>query len=520
MKNSSKEEQGQGPAPDWSNRVLILAIAGILFLTLFPFGFEFHTRLPRNASPFLLQSGMKGVGVFDDFLNVLLFIPFGFGIAERLRQRGRSRGATLILTLVAGAMLSYGIEFLQNYIPSRDAGWHDVLTNTTGSLFGFALFELAGKMALRVFSVAEGALGNLLTLRRAAWVVPLYFMLWFAASVHLQKETQPRNWDPNSPLVVGNSAAGRPASGWKGEVDRVEFWSRAVPDDVARGLTVGETTNADSSGSLAAYEFSGAAPFRDERNFLPDLSWKSNAPPALNSKTIVLDGKSWFTSGVPVSELVKNIQGTNQFSVHVDCTPGEVEGADTRIVSISRASGLIDLDLRQENANLVFWFRNPISASHALLAWYIPNVFVPRQKRDILFSYDGANLFLYINGLKEGRKYELGPGTSLARLIRRVKPSELVVYKYVYYALLFFTGGILLGITCRKLDMKRITTYLPLGAALLLPPIFLEIILVHVSGRARSLGDIVLGFCLAVGGSLWINADRSKIVETNGCMAG
>jgi hypothetical protein len=263
----------------------------------------------------------------------------------------------------------------------------------------------------------------------------------------------------------------------------------------------------NSSGSLAAFEFFGAAPFRDERGYLPELSWRSNIPPALNANSTVLDGKSWFTSALPVPELVKNIQETKQFSVHLICTPDYVVGVDNRIVTISRASGLIDLDLRQDEANLVFWFRNPISMRHSILAWYIPNAFVPHQRRDILFSYDGANLSLYLDGQKEIRKYELGPGTRLAQLLRKVKPSELLAYKYVYYALLFLTGGILLGITCRKLDLKKITTYFALGAAFLLPPLLLEIILVHVSGRARSLGDIVLGFCLVVGGCLWINTD-------------
>src|ERR1700683_5436649 len=162
----------QAPGPDWSTRILALAIAGILFLTLFPFVFAFHTKLPGNDSPFLLQSGLKGVGWIDDFLNVMLFVPFGFGLAARFRPRGKSSGFTLILSLAAGAMLSYGIEFLQNYIPSRDAGWHDIITNTTGSVVGFALFELAGKVILRLLSATESALGTLLTLRRAAWIIP------------------------------------------------------------------------------------------------------------------------------------------------------------------------------------------------------------------------------------------------------------------------------------------------------------------------------------------------------------
>jgi glycopeptide antibiotics resistance protein len=507
MRKSAKYEQITVSAMDWSNRILILGIGGILFLTLFPFGFVFHANPLGSTSPFLLQSGMKSVGAFDDFLNILLFIPFGFGLTEYVRKKGISRQTSLILALVTGAALSYGIEFLQNFLPSRDAGWHDVLTNTAGSIIGFAIFELVGKATLRVLSAVESALGRLLTPHRAAWVVSLYFVVWIGVSAQLQRQTQPNNWDPNCPLVVGNTAGGRQASAWKGEIDRLEFWDRPLPDDLARLLTGGDRTMMDSTDSLAAYEFSAAAPFRDRRSYLPDLNWKSNPPPALNPGAIVLDGKSWLVSTSPVTPLIKNIQASRQFAIQVICTPALGEGMDGRIVTVSRASGVMDLDFRQDDANLVFWFRSPISVSHSILAWYIPNVFVPGQKRDILISYDGANLSAYINGQRKNGEYELGPGTSLARLIRRVKPSELIAYKYVYYAFLFFTGGILLGITCRKLNLTSVITYLPLAAAILIPPVLLEFILVHVSGRARSIGDIVIGFCLALGGSLWINAD-------------
>jgi VanZ family protein len=507
MRNSVKGEAGRAPSPAWSHRILILGVAGILFLTLFPFGFVFHAKPPGTHSPFLLQSGLKSVGAFDDFLNILLFVPFGFGLSEYLRNKGISRRTSLVLALTAGAALSYGIEFLQTYLPSRDAGWHDILTNTAGSVLGFAIFQVVGKTVLHVLSTGESALGGLLTPQRAAWIIPLYFVVWFGASVQLQRQTQPGNWDPNCPLVVGNTAAGRQSSGWKGEIERLEFWNHPVPDNPARRLTAGDRTMIDSSVSLAAYEFSELGPFRDVRNFLPDLYWKSTPSPVVNSKAALLDGRSWLISTAPATPLIKDIQQSRQFSIHVICTPALVEGIDSRIVTISRASGIMDLDLHQDDANLVFWFRSPISVSHSILAWYISNVFVPGQKRDILISYDGANLSAYINGQRENREYELGPGTSLARLIRRVKPSELIAYKYVYYALLFFTGGILLGIACRRLNLRKSTTYLPLAAAMLIPPVLLEIILVHVSGRARSIGDIVVGFCLALGGSLWINAD-------------
>src|SRR6202522_368395 len=108
MSNPSSRSAYDQPASSWSNRILILATAGILFLTMYPFRFNFHL-LPNGASPFFLGKSQKS-GFFDAFLNVLLFIPFGFGLAEKLRERKISRGASIFMVFAAGAILSYGIE--------------------------------------------------------------------------------------------------------------------------------------------------------------------------------------------------------------------------------------------------------------------------------------------------------------------------------------------------------------------------------------------------------------------------
>jgi glycopeptide antibiotics resistance protein len=148
----------------WSNRFLIAAIVGILFLTLFPFRFDFQSRLLGNSSPFFLGSGMKTSGFSDAFLNVLLFIPLGFGFAEKLRERRMSRTATFFSVWVTGAMFSYAIEIAQIYIPMRDSGWEDVITNSTGAIVGFLLYELVGTLTIDSLSRWEILLRSWLTL--------------------------------------------------------------------------------------------------------------------------------------------------------------------------------------------------------------------------------------------------------------------------------------------------------------------------------------------------------------------
>lgn len=72
------------------------------------------------------------------FLNILLFVPFGFLlpiVSERLRNP--------ILTVFAGFLFSSGIEAMQ-YITGRGlTEVDDVINNTAGAMFGYIAFAIA-----------------------------------------------------------------------------------------------------------------------------------------------------------------------------------------------------------------------------------------------------------------------------------------------------------------------------------------------------------------------------------------
>jgi hypothetical protein len=157
---------------------------------------------------------------------------------------------------------------------------------------------------------------------------------------------------------------------------------------------------------------------------------------------------------------------------------------------------------------LTFWFRNPLSASRALLTWVIPGVFTAGRTRDILYSYDGSNLALFIDGKQELLTYRLGAGTALAKSVRLVKAGELEGYNYIYYALVFCFPGAILGIAARNLTPLKFTAWAWLACGFLIPAFLLEWILVSTSGRSFSLHYIGLSVLVAFAGFVWINLDR------------
>jgi VanZ like family len=512
MRIQTIEPQATSRSSSWSNRFLIAALAGILFLTLFPFRFDFQSRLPGGTSPFFLGNGAKPAGLADAFLNILLFIPLGFGLTEKLRELKIPRVACFFIVYAAGALLSYSIEITQIYIPMRDSGWEDVFTNSTGSIVGFLVYELLGALIIDSLSKLEMALRVRLTLQRTAALLAVYFLFWFTVSAVFQKQTRLSNWEPDGLLVVGNEATGQ--SPWQGRVRKLEIADRSIPDALAIDLTSGRAAQESEPPFAwrADYDFSSPTPFQDSKEFLPGLSWAPSVPLTSDSTGLVLNGKSWLTSHAAVADLVDGIRKTNQFSLHIVCAAAQPHTGNGHIISISRSPWFSDLTLRQEESSLVFWFRSPLSIKRAILAWYVPNVFTDVQERDILYSYDGADLSLYINGRKIRRPYRLGPGTSLARLLHQVRPAELEGYNDIYYALVFFPVGIILGLAKSGVRPSSVTILLTITCGLLAPVFLLEFILVQVSGRSVSSSNLLLSFLLLIAGFFWIRSDSVQTV--------
>jgi glycopeptide antibiotics resistance protein len=490
----------------WQNRILILSLIGIVYLTLFPFRFDFASPQSRTSSPFFLGPSLKHGDNLDFFLNLLLFVPFGFGFSAQLRQRGASRGLRLVLALAAGALTSYVVEFLQFYIPTRNSGWDDITPNALGALVGSFLFDRWGEIFWKPLSAWEKRAEAWMSLRRACIFLLAYLGFFVVLSIPLQWETRLSNWDTSVPMFVGSD--GTPRHAWKGQIAKLQVWNRALPYETARKLTGGEPAPGTETGLLASYEFTGAPPYGDQTKSLPALTWISSSPPR-DSKTLDLNGSSWLSTAIPVTKMTQELKRTNQFAVRAVCTPADVADLEQLIVSISQVYGTPDLYLRREEADLVFWFRNPLSMHRSVLAWRVRSVFAPGQTRDLLISYDGSNVSLFVDGKKEARVYSLSPGAALVHKFSRVWSGDLTGYLVSYDVLIFLPAGLLLGMIARKKPFRKPAGRFSPLLGFLLPPVFYEFILVWVSGRAVSSWEILLCLLLTLLGAWLINADRS-----------
>ncbi len=105
----------------WIRVALAVVLAAILAVTLLPTAVE---KTPTPAWCFIC--GERGVA--HVLLNLILFAPLGALLALASVPRR--------WTWLSGCLLSASIEFAQRFIPGRDSGLNDVLTNTTGTIVG------------------------------------------------------------------------------------------------------------------------------------------------------------------------------------------------------------------------------------------------------------------------------------------------------------------------------------------------------------------------------------------------
>jgi VanZ family protein len=496
----------QQACAEWSNRILIFSLLGIAYLTLFPFKFDFAASFAFHRYPFLLDTSVKRSTNTDFLLNVLLFVPFGFGLCAKLRKRGNSRWTSLLLALAVGAGASYVVELLQFYIPARDSGWLDVFTNALGSVVGFFLFEFCGGAILEALSKWEDSFDGWLTPRRATLLLAAYFAACFGISVVLQNETRLSNWDPQCILFVGNDASGQDP--WRGQIFLLQIWNRALPERAIRRMTGRGSAEDSSAGLLGYYDFTNSAPYRDRRDFLPPLDWTPERPQFTNAQASELDARSWLRTQFPVENLTRQIKKSSQFTVHIVCAPGAKQDVNGHIVSLSQSADNVNFHLRQEGSNLVFWFRNPLSETRSVLAWTVPGAFEAGERKDIVASYDGSDAFIYLDGNRVAQTYRLSPGASFMRRFVVIQTADLEAYVIIYETFIFLPAGLLIGAAARKRSRQKISGRWMLALGCVLPAVLLEILLAAVSGRRIWAGNIVLSLVFGLAGILLMNADR------------
>jgi VanZ family protein len=89
-------------------------------------------------------------------INVAGFIPLGFFFGAYFTSARRVKHG-ILAAIAFGALVSLTIEVLQSYLPTRDSGVTDVITNTLGTGVGVALYRVAALPLARALAPKHSA---------------------------------------------------------------------------------------------------------------------------------------------------------------------------------------------------------------------------------------------------------------------------------------------------------------------------------------------------------------------------
>jgi VanZ family protein len=114
-----------------------LYAALIVYASLYPFtGWRAAGVEPLH---FLLMPWSRWWTAFDLVSNLLGYLPFGVLVFGGLVRSGWRTSPAAACTVVVAALLSFGMELTQNYLPQRVSSNVDLALNTLGAAAGVAL---------------------------------------------------------------------------------------------------------------------------------------------------------------------------------------------------------------------------------------------------------------------------------------------------------------------------------------------------------------------------------------------
>lgn len=428
--------------------LLCFALLTILLATLSPFSFRPYDPL-HTVRLFENRSSMGGWDWLGLPVNVLLFLPFGFGAWVGLRDRFRSP-VRLAVVGVLGGGLSAMCELLQLFLPGRLTSPLDLAANTTGAILGALCARWWQQPVLHWFELRGRRLVPALVPSRLLWLGLAYLVVVNSVLILLYPWSgrSTWTWDTSYPLMLGNEADGSRA--WNGRIWRVEFAERAIaPEHVEQVVHQGLATAAGPA-FVGSYVFSPEMPLGRTSGVLPPLRWRGKASPKVSEGAVLLSREGWLQTAGPATALTGRIRQTNQFTLAVLCQPARLDQfGPARIVSLSLDPGERNFTLGQFGSHVAVRVRTPLTGQNATdPELHLRDALATLQPVHLLVTFDGARVRAWVNGVSSATELDLRlrPGAALFSRVFFVSPYRIQEWDAWSSVLLFVPTGLLLGL--------------------------------------------------------------------------
>ncbi|MFL7837650.1 MAG: VanZ family protein [Candidatus Promineifilaceae bacterium] len=488
---------------------LLVALFIIIFATLTPFRFHFF---PLSLNNYLVEFSYGKRDPFDFIRNILLFMPLGFTLGAILDRRGWSKNRVFIAAFFSGLLLTLTVESLQQFLPVRQASIYDLISNTLGSVVGLGSYWFWQDRHTQIERVRLASNEPPKVLAALA----IYMLLLLLMATSLAASVRITSWDKRYHLMLGNEwTADRP---WIGSLRDLEIINEALDIETARQIMNSPDITLTNRESLQAYyPLTGDEPYQDLTGKLPDLIRQEEGESGSEVEAAYFNGRSWLATEIPVSDLIRKLEQTSQFSIRLTANTADIEqSGPARILSLSEDPFFRNLTIGQEQDGLVMRVRTPLMGDNGLKPeFFFPDFFTSSGPTDFVLIYNGMAVELIDSQSQTVQSIEVVPGVVFYTWLRElVNTNEELTsrvtfgginnwfYRLLFYTVVFVPVGILLALTSQR-AWSKYTKILIGFSCLLLVPLLFELFLVAGGGfQLRPLNVLTGMVVIAVTGWL------------------
>lgn len=478
-----------------SQTIIVLSCFIILIATLLPFDFTY----PENFSWDDLRTILTTVSSPGDiFVNLVLFMPFGWGVSALFLTRKVSLLKNILLTLVISFCLSSIVEILQIFLLIRRTTPTDVLNNSLSGCLGGVLFLLVRNRLSKIYFNFDRRL--FLNCFIVIWLI--YLAIIGISLISLKDATKLDNWNIQFPLMIGNERTNnRP---WQGEISYFYVSDRFLDEPMIEQLftTKNQSKNLQTD-LLGAYTFEeNNLMYPDQLGNLPSLVWQEKAINLRQKSAITLDENNWLQTETIPEKLTQKIQDNSEFTILTKIKASKkIQEDGGRVFSLSQNIYQRNVSLEQSKNDLKLRLRTILTGengSEPVLIWR--NFFKDRKFHQIAIAYNGKQFKIYLDSIKNLYNLKFNSESALFWSVFYFLGSQTPLYidknslyNFLYYDLLFIPFGFLLALILVFLPNKTRFYRLIFLLGIIVPSLFIESITVITDNGTWSWYDVIVG---------------------------
>ncbi|ELS01431.1 glycopeptide antibiotics resistance protein [Xenococcus sp. PCC 7305] len=475
-----------------SQTIIVLSSFIILFVTLLPFDFSYPDSFSWNDLK-TIATTVSPPG--DIAVNLVLFMPFGWGLATLFSTKRFNLTKTILLTLIVSFSFSTTIEILQIFLLLRRTTPTDVVNNSLSGVLGGVFFLLVrNRLKGCYFSFSKKLFLKIFLI---VWLIYLISIGW--ALISLKDATKLSNWEPQFPLMIGNEQTGnRP---WKGEMSYFYLSDRFLPQSIIeKFLTADNQPQLLQDYLLGYYSFEEPKlQYFDQLGNLPSLIWQEKNIKKITksaSSSIVLDENNWLQTEIPPKQLTKKVQNNSQFTIvtKIKSNDKKQQGA-ARIFSLSENIYQRNLSLEQLGSDLKLRLRTTLTGNNGRNPELIlRNFFDDLAFHQIAIAYNAQQLKIYLDSVENIYTLKLNSEAAFFWSILYFMGSKTPIYmdkskfyNFLYHNLLFMPFGFLLALILIMSPKKKMSFLLIFLLGTILPSLIIETILLLTDNATGNL---------------------------------